>query len=736
MSALDTAAITYSDDLHSSAVPSNSAASPAALWLAAFSPQSAPLSALPPSYISQQSSLSTQPLSPAAQFLSALSSPPHSASSTPTKAAETINGWSLGKIIGTGLSQVRTATNPTTGAVVAVKLVRYSTLADSAGEIIRLRREEQVWSGLNHEYILPLFSVHHTPELTAFFTLYCPEGTLLSLVTKSHNAGGVGLEGDLVRSIFREVTRGLQYLHETMGVVHGDIKLDNILIDEHGTCRIADFGNARYYRVGWEEPSVSVEYPPSSSSREPAEAPTPSTISHHMSLRRPRGGAATPRSRPRQISDVFSTRPTPSSSNPQERDIVLHASLPYAAPELLRQTSTRSDVCHPPQDIWALGCMLHALLTGVLPFSDAYEPRLLLKILNGEWEARSITQNADRVILRACLRVEADERWNIAKLVERVHEVGAVDYAAVVREAKEREREQERGRGRSAKERSRSRLRQAQALERASRSRSNVRREAREGSGERALAGSSSGSGSGRSPSLRDRSASRPRAMRERSASRPRGVRTSSGLSTSYPRSSPDFFLASTPASHQSSSALAVFTSDDEHSPSPHSPSPTSPSFHSNSHSQSHSRPPRGRRAPSSESRAASTELLTPLDEGAPAFSFHDVYAGRSMSRSRTRGRSRGVDELREVEEDELKEEVTDLFGEVGIGDGADGAGGTAGGSRRSSRGRSRTVPHKASMLSPHSEVAQTGSDDDFNDTANANGDNGGFIAEDSILEN
>jgi serine/threonine protein kinase len=56
-------------------------------------------------------------------------------------------------------------------------------------------------------------------------------------------------------------------------------------------------------------------------------------------------------------------------------------SLPYCAPEIIRGALPDR-----PSDCWALGVMLYAGLVGHLPFQDAYEPRLVYKIINAQYE--------------------------------------------------------------------------------------------------------------------------------------------------------------------------------------------------------------------------------------------------------------------------------------------------------------------------------------------------------------
>ena len=67
----------------------------------------------------------------------------------------------------------------------------------------------------------------------------CAGGDLLNYVRKRRK-----LKEDSAKFVFRQVVEGLQYCH-SKGIVHRDMKLDNLLLDESGTVKICDFGVSR-----------------------------------------------------------------------------------------------------------------------------------------------------------------------------------------------------------------------------------------------------------------------------------------------------------------------------------------------------------------------------------------------------------------------------------------------------------------------------------------------------------
>ncbi len=70
----------------------------------------------------------------------------------------------------------------------------------------------------------------------------CAGGDLLNYVRKRRR-----LKEDYAKYIFLQIVEGLMHIHQK-GVLHRDIKLDNILLDGKGTVKIADFGVSRIVR--------------------------------------------------------------------------------------------------------------------------------------------------------------------------------------------------------------------------------------------------------------------------------------------------------------------------------------------------------------------------------------------------------------------------------------------------------------------------------------------------------
>ncbi|KAG6845609.1 hypothetical protein H0H87_006662 [Tephrocybe sp. NHM501043] len=354
--------------------------------------------------------------SPAAMFLSAFSSPKQSVP-LPDAEGHVVCSYTLGSIIGHGaFSTIRRAFSPS-GDVVAVKIIRRSDHfkrgEDAAVSKKRIKHEAQVWETLSHEHILPLFSAAHTSYADYFFTLFCPAGSLYDILKRD---GRPELPQDDVGMMFRQVVRGLRYLHEVALFVHRDIKLENVLVDECGVCRIGDFGLTK--RIGEIDEDEEVQEQRATEPFQHGNA----TVHRAVSLLVP-GTKVGPKgsslhaqlARHRNSTSSVHSTPAPVKFQP--------GSLPYAAPELLLP-QTGPVIPHPSQDIWALGVLLYTLLTGRLPFTDSFEPRLQMKILNGTYDVPpGIGRGAERV-LKGCLDRSDTTRWHIAMVDEVAWGVG------------------------------------------------------------------------------------------------------------------------------------------------------------------------------------------------------------------------------------------------------------------------------------------------------------------------
>ena len=104
----------------------------------------------------------------------------------------------------------------------------------------RFLREARTAAQLSHPGIVPIFAVHEVSDFVYFAMAYVDGDTLGRRVRQR---GPVPF--DTAARLLEEVARALSYAHDR-GVVHRDVKPDNILLDlATGRALVSDFGIAR-----------------------------------------------------------------------------------------------------------------------------------------------------------------------------------------------------------------------------------------------------------------------------------------------------------------------------------------------------------------------------------------------------------------------------------------------------------------------------------------------------------
>ena len=139
-----------------------------------------------------------------------------------------------------GMGVVYKAYDPQLDRGVALKLMRASSTADaSTGEVsARLQREGQALAQLAHPNVVAVHDVG-TFEDEVFVAMELVEGPTFKRWMSSENP-----DPDRVLSALIDAGRGLAAAHAA-GMVHRDVKPDNIVIGSDGRVRVIDFGLAR-----------------------------------------------------------------------------------------------------------------------------------------------------------------------------------------------------------------------------------------------------------------------------------------------------------------------------------------------------------------------------------------------------------------------------------------------------------------------------------------------------------
>jgi eukaryotic-like serine/threonine-protein kinase len=122
---------------------------------------------------------------------------------------------------------------------VAVKILR-GQYVDDEEFVERFRREAQSAASLSHPNIVSIYDRGRSEDGAYYIAMeYVPRGTLKDRISRDG-----ALEPGMAAGVALQISDALQTAHEN-GVIHRDIKPQNVLVTKTGDVKVTDFGIAR-----------------------------------------------------------------------------------------------------------------------------------------------------------------------------------------------------------------------------------------------------------------------------------------------------------------------------------------------------------------------------------------------------------------------------------------------------------------------------------------------------------
>ncbi|HEX7296935.1 MAG TPA: protein kinase, partial [Pyrinomonadaceae bacterium] len=253
-----------------------------------------------------------------------------------------------------GMGEVYLAQDTTLDRRVALKILP-PKLAEDTDRMSRFVREAKSASALNHPNIITIHEIGEIDGLHFIATEYIEGETLKGLL----NRESLSLKSTL--TIALQVVSALDAAHRA-GIVHRDIKPDNIMVRDDGIVKILDFGLLKLVRL--EDSEVDKE------------AATKIQIRSSMNM--------------------------------------IMGTVAYMSPEQARGQETDART-----DIWSFGCVLYEMLTHQQPFPGETMPDVWANIINAEPASilahRSDTPAELERIIAKTVRKNREERYQSAK---------------------------------------------------------------------------------------------------------------------------------------------------------------------------------------------------------------------------------------------------------------------------------------------------------------------------------
>ncbi|XP_016102388.1 NUAK family SNF1-like kinase 1 [Sinocyclocheilus grahami] len=136
--------------------------------------------------------------------------------------------------------KVKKAIERHSGREVAIKSIRKEKIKDEQ-DMVHIRREIEIMSSLRHPHIISIYEVFENKDKIVIVMEYASKGELYDYISERRR-----LTERETRHFFRQIVSAVHFCHKN-GVVHRDLKLENVLLDENCNIKIADFGLSNLY---------------------------------------------------------------------------------------------------------------------------------------------------------------------------------------------------------------------------------------------------------------------------------------------------------------------------------------------------------------------------------------------------------------------------------------------------------------------------------------------------------
>jgi aurora kinase len=202
--------------------------------------------------------------------------------------------------------------------------IKSSDMTQQIATEVKIHRE------LDHKNVVKMIDYFEDEKCIYIILEYMMKGDLYDLL-HAETQDEIFQE-DESQCIMRDVLNGVAYLH-SKGIVHRDIKLENLLVNEFDTVKVADFGLSADLNALEVLKSGGIPHEDTSGSGKSTKKKIPKTRKE------------------RRLEEV------------EDEMTVICGTTEYMSPEMLKGEKYTEKV-----DVWAMGILMFELLTGDIPF--------------------------------------------------------------------------------------------------------------------------------------------------------------------------------------------------------------------------------------------------------------------------------------------------------------------------------------------------------------------------------